>query len=138
MRRLRTATTPRVTRVSVPSQRSTTCQIVPRTVAELLRPRARKRPLPLPHSLRTVRVAAVRATAPRAVARGQRLKSPPTRRSSVTIVAAGAWVTANLPPEKSAVCVAPAEVAAAVSVSVPFVVSTTLPVGRGRDGSIGA
>ena len=33
--------TPRVTRVSVPSQRSTVSQIVPRTVAALYRPRVR-------------------------------------------------------------------------------------------------
>jgi hypothetical protein len=47
----RTRTVPRVTFVSVPSQRSWTSQIVPRTVAELYLPLVRKRPLPLPHSL---------------------------------------------------------------------------------------
>ena len=51
----RTATRPRFTRVSVPSQRSVTVQSVPRTVAEEYRPRVRKRPLPLPRRRRTVR-----------------------------------------------------------------------------------
>ena len=45
LRRLsRTATLPRVTVVRVPSQRSVTVKIVPRTVAEEKRPRVRKRP----------------------------------------------------------------------------------------------
>ncbi len=43
-RKSRTTTLPRLTLVSVPSQRSIVSQIVPRTVAELLRPRVRKRP----------------------------------------------------------------------------------------------
>ena len=43
-RKSRTTTRPRLTLVSVPSQRSMTSQIVPRTVAELLRPLVRKRP----------------------------------------------------------------------------------------------
>ena len=40
-----------MTLVSVPSQRSSTSQIVPRTVAELYLPLVRNLPLPLPHSL---------------------------------------------------------------------------------------
>ena len=41
---------PRLTFVRVPSQRSWTSQIVPRTVAELYLPDVRNFPLPLPHS----------------------------------------------------------------------------------------
>ena len=44
-RKSRTATLPRLTVVSVPSQRSVTVQTVPRTVAAEWRPRVRKRPL---------------------------------------------------------------------------------------------
>ena len=44
-RKSRTMTVPRFTLVRVPSQRSVTSQIVPRTVAELFRPLVRKRPL---------------------------------------------------------------------------------------------
>ena len=47
----RTATVPRRTLVRVPSQRSSTSQIVPRTVAALYLPSVRNLPLPLPHSL---------------------------------------------------------------------------------------
>jgi hypothetical protein len=43
-----TSTTPRLTVVSVPSQRSSTRQIVPRTVAAAWRPRVRNLPWPLP------------------------------------------------------------------------------------------
>ena len=43
-RKSRTITLPRFTCVSVPSQRSVTSQIVPRTVAELFRPLVRNRP----------------------------------------------------------------------------------------------
>ena len=43
-------TVPRVTFVNVPSQRSSTSQIVPRTVAALYLPSVRNLPLPLPHS----------------------------------------------------------------------------------------
>src|SRR5512133_2691335 len=50
-RRSRTLTVPRLTVVSVPSQRSDVSQIVPRTVAELYLPFVRNFPLPLPHSL---------------------------------------------------------------------------------------
>src|SRR6185437_12821251 len=50
-RRSRTWTVPRLTLVNVPSQRSSTSQIVPRTVAELYLPPVRNLPLPLPHSL---------------------------------------------------------------------------------------
>src|SRR4029078_2198859 len=46
-RKSRRITVPRFTCVSVPSQRSVTSQIVPRTVAELFRPLVRKRPLAL-------------------------------------------------------------------------------------------
>src|SRR4051794_40241589 len=49
--RSRTWTVPRVTLVNVPSQRSSTSQIVPRTVAALYLPSVRNLPLPLPHSL---------------------------------------------------------------------------------------
>src|SRR6185436_19422541 len=48
----RTLTTPRTTRVKVPSQRSITTHFVPRTVAELKLPFVRNWPLPSPHSLR--------------------------------------------------------------------------------------
>ena len=51
--RSRTATLPLVTRVSVPSQRSETNQVVPRTVMTLLLARVRKCPwLSWPHSER--------------------------------------------------------------------------------------
>src|SRR4051812_6054076 len=49
--RSRTWTVPRVTLVNVPSQRSSTSQMVPRTVAALYLPSVRNLPLPLPHSL---------------------------------------------------------------------------------------
>src|SRR5215471_8492571 len=47
----KTLTTPRLTVVRVPSQRSSTSQIVPRTVAEAYLPLVLNFPLPLPHSL---------------------------------------------------------------------------------------
>ena len=74
-----------VTRVSVPSQRSTVSQRVPRTVAWLWRPCVRKLPpLSRPHSLRTLRAREADATAPArarrlAPTRGQLEKRPPRR-----------------------------------------------------------
>lgn len=59
-RKSRTTTLPRRTFVMVPSQRSETVQSVPRTVAELWRPRVRKRPLARPRRRRIVRRAARR------------------------------------------------------------------------------
>src|SRR3954451_2352806 len=47
----RTWTVPRGTLVKVPSQRSSTSQMVPRTVAALYLPSVRNLPFPLPHSL---------------------------------------------------------------------------------------
>src|SRR5215216_926411 len=54
LRRLksRTRTFPRLTRVSVPLQRSSTSHLVPTTVAALRLPFVRNRPLPSPHSRR--------------------------------------------------------------------------------------
>src|SRR6185503_1270368 len=43
-----TRTLPRITRVSVPLQRSSTSHLVPRTVAALFLPLVRNRPLPSP------------------------------------------------------------------------------------------
>ena len=86
LRKSRTATFPRFTVVSVPSQRSATVQIVPRTVATLLRPLVRKRPLAFPRSLRTVRLLRRRLEAVARLPRRrtvQRLKLEPLRRSSV-------------------------------------------------------
>src|SRR5215208_4575961 len=48
----RTLTVPCLTEVVVPAQVSLVSHWVPRTVAELFRPRVRKRPLPLPNRLR--------------------------------------------------------------------------------------
>src|SRR5262245_28680523 len=62
-RKSRTATVPRVTLVSVPSQRSAVIQIVPRTVAAERLPRVRKRPLALALSLRSVRLESLAAEA---------------------------------------------------------------------------
>src|SRR3954468_720850 len=47
-----TTTVPAFTLVVVAAQVSFWTHVVPRTVAELLRPRVRKRPLPLPKSVR--------------------------------------------------------------------------------------
>src|SRR3954466_12761566 len=86
LRKSRTATVPRETLVSVPSQRSVTVQIVPRTVADEYRPRVRKRPLPLPLSRRILRL--LRAILDFLLffflADPQRLKLEPFRRSSNT------------------------------------------------------
>jgi hypothetical protein len=61
----RTLTEPRLTRVTVASQRSSTRQMVPRTVAELTLPVVRQRPLASPHRWRILRLE-MRALAPRA------------------------------------------------------------------------
>src|SRR3954447_2185488 len=53
LRRSLTPTTPRLTRTTVRSQKSSVIQIVPRTVAAANLPRVRKRPWPLPNSERT-------------------------------------------------------------------------------------
>ena len=56
-RKSRTATLPRETLVSVPSQRSVIFHLVPRTVADELRPRVRKRPRVFARSRRILREA---------------------------------------------------------------------------------
>src|SRR5436190_6131446 len=53
LRRSLTPTTPRLTRTTARSQKSSVIQIVPRTVAAANLPRVRKRPWPLPNSERT-------------------------------------------------------------------------------------
>src|SRR5262249_26287404 len=73
---------PVLTRTSVPSQRSAGGQKGPPTGADAERPRLRSRPLPFPHSWRTVVVAAPDARALAFFRFGQTLKSPPARRSS--------------------------------------------------------
>ena len=54
----RTVTAPWVTRVSVPEHESCTSHLVPRTVAALYLPEVRNLPLPSPHSLRVLGLAA--------------------------------------------------------------------------------
>src|SRR3979409_33712 len=88
-RRSRTLTVPRLTVVSVPSQRSVVSQIVPRTVAELYLPFVRNLPLPLPHSLPSTAcgpffLVAGAARAPRADGHCAREGSPASVRSVVS------------------------------------------------------
>src|SRR3954466_2163750 len=89
LRKSRTATVPRETLVSVPSQRSVTVQIVPRTVADEYRPRVRKRPLPLPRKRRILRLLrAALAFFPRFLCElAHPVKLAPFRRSSVSPLA---------------------------------------------------
>ena len=63
-RRSRTATLPRLTVVSVPSQRSAVIQTVPLTVAAEWRPRVRKRPFAVARRRRIVRRESCAAPAP--------------------------------------------------------------------------
>ena len=69
---------------------------MPRTVAALYRPLVRKRPCALPHSLRTGRPDAA-LQARDALAAWHLLKSPLMSASSVTALAARAWVTTKAP-----------------------------------------
>ena len=105
-RRSRTLTVPRLTVVSVPSQRSVVSQIVPRTVAELYLPFVRNLPLPLPHSLPSTAcgpffLLTAAALAPRADAHCARDASPV---SVMSVVRAAArlplgtlWRTVKVP-----------------------------------------
>ena len=105
--RSRTLTVPRLTVVSVPSQRSSVSQIVPRTVAALYLPFVRNLPLPLPHSLPSTAcgpfffLLTAAALAPRADAHCDRDASP---LSTMSVVRAAArlplgtlWRTLNVP-----------------------------------------
>src|SRR5215210_7461787 len=131
-RKSRTATRPRLTFVSVPSQRSVVSQTVPRTVAELLRPRVRKRPRALERNRRIVRRDSCAADAERPLPRArQRRKLEPFRRSSVSPLALRRrdWTAWNSPREKLPDCVFPAVFTAAVSRTVPRRVFRNDPTG---------
>jgi hypothetical protein len=84
---------PRTTRVSVPSHRSTVTHFVPRTVAELKRPRVRKRPLLTPQR-RRLRRAAVSATE---LAEAPHWSFGPVSLSVVNGLSPPVWPTLNTP-----------------------------------------
>src|SRR6185295_6016147 len=100
-RRSRTETLPLLTRVSVPSQRSSTYHDVPRTVATLLPPRVRNLPLlSLPHSRRGgLRFFFLLVAAARAPALGQPVGAP-RRTSSVRPPPFAGWRISMSPPWK--------------------------------------
>ena len=87
---------PLFTYVSVPSQRSSVNQFVPRTVAALYRPFVRNLPLPLPHRWRTLFFFGGGVVATLASFRfPQTAKSPPVSVSVVSSVLS--CVATNLP-----------------------------------------
>jgi hypothetical protein len=112
----------------VPSQRSSTYQAVPRTVATLLPPRVRKLPLlSRPHSRRGGLRFFLLVAAARAPAWWQPV-SAPRRTSSVRPPAPWGWRTSNRPPWKIAAWVEP--LASAVRrVMLPSRVSRIEPTG---------
>src|SRR5215216_617092 len=125
LRRLksRTRTFPRLTRVSVPLQRSSTSHLVPTTVAALCLPLVRNRPLPSPHS-RRLRFLLAAAFA-----------FPPPPHCSFPVIASVVsgwlplrWVTLKTPRENHARCVGPATLlAAAARFTRSLLVSNVVP-----------
>src|SRR5215210_971274 len=108
MPKARTETLPRLTRTSVPLQRSSVSHFVPRTVAAPCRPRVRKRPLPSPHRRRTRLADALALPALGHL-------SAPVRASWVIGLEPPVWVILNWPCSKLAVWVAPPGAAADVT-----------------------
>ena len=126
MRRSRTDTLPLVTRVSVPSQRSETNHVVPRTVMTLLLARVRNCPWrSWPQSERGGRR---RVTEAARAPPEEQVGSAPRRTSSVMPWPPIGWRTSKSPPWKVPVWVAPAG-SAACSFTVPARVSTIEPTG---------
>ena len=124
----RTTTEPSVTRVSVPSQRSSVSHRVPRTVATLSAPWVRKRPLlSLPHRLRLRFLATLLADA--RFGAEQRPGFGPLRYRSVMPLPVLDCLTSKRPPLNVPVCECPRVSSALTSVTEPFVVSSSDPVG---------
>src|SRR5829696_9096903 len=136
-RRSRTATFPRLTVVSVPSQRSAVTQTVPLTVAAEWRARVRKRPLAVALRRRIVRRESCAAFAPPTAApprARQRLKPEPFSRSSVSPFCARArdCSTWKSPALKRPDCVFEPVPVALTSSTVPRLVSRNEPTGTCR------
>src|SRR4051812_19577073 len=104
-------------------------QLVPRTVAALLRPRVRKRPLTsLNRVRRRFRAAATGLAEPPCGSREQALRPAPVMESVVSGFFF-VWVNLKMPLLKLPNCVAPLLFFAVVSLTMPFVVSIVDPIG---------
>src|SRR4051812_36372711 len=121
-------TEPRVTIVIVPEHVSVIDHFVPRTVAELLRPRVRKRPWALPNSLRRC----LRAADPPFGTRVLHELNPPPLIESWVSGFLRPWVKRNWPPLKLPdwnLVIAGLVEAAESRFTVPFEVSRIDPTG---------
>src|SRR5918996_2015714 len=141
-RKSRTATLPRLTVVSVPSQRSAVIHTVPRLVPADDLPRALQRPLVLERVRRIVRRrtwAALAEPEPPVLPARQLRKFPPLSRISVSPRARRArdWSTWNTPRLNLPVWRRPRRFRADVSCDVPNRVSTKDPTGSWRASSSG-
>src|SRR3954462_9980551 len=113
--------------VRVPSQVSSVTHFVPRTVAELLRPRVRKRPCAWPKRRLLMRLAACALCCFGAHA----LKSPPASLRSVSGFLPFVCVSMKAPWEKVPNCVFPPPFVVTIF-TVPWVVSIFAPIRTAR------